>query len=85
MKSIEKARIREQEMIEEYNQKLEQDIEKALQTMSVNKMIKVIDSLNKIENVDSKKLSQKEKETEWNKIESLFQKEIERNEKKNQL
>ena len=62
------------------NTREQKDIEKALQTIPINKMIKVIDSLNKIEDTYSKKLTENQKEKEWDKIESLFRKEIQKNE-----
>ena len=50
--------------------------------MSTKNLIKLFDSLNKVDDIYSNKLTEKQKEKEWDKIERLFQKEIQRNEKK---
>ena len=50
--------------------------------MSAKSLVKLIDSLNKVDDIYSNKLTETQKEKEWDKIERLFQKEIQRNEKK---
>lgn len=82
MKSIEKKRQQELEEIDNYNKNLQKQVQQALDTMSVNKMIKFLDSLNKIEGTYNKQLTESQKQKEWDKIERLFQGEIKKNEKK---
>ena len=82
MKTIDKNR---QRMIQEeidYKEKMQRNITQAIDTMSAKSLVKLIDSLNKVDDIYSNKLTEKQKEKEWDKIERLFQKEIQRNEKK---
>ena len=74
-----------QRMIQEeidYKEEIQRNITQAIDTMSTKNLIKLFDSLNKIDDIYSNKLTEKQKEKEWDKIERLFQKEIQRNEKK---
>ena len=74
-----------QRMIQEeidYKEEMQRNITQAIDTMSTKNLIKLFDSLNKIDDIYSNKLTEKQKEKEWDKIERLFQKEIQRNEKK---
>ena len=74
-----------QRMIQEeidYKEEMQRNITQAIDTMSTKNLIKLFDSLNKVDDIYSNKLTEKEKEKEWDKIERLFQKEIQRNEKK---
>lgn len=82
MKTIDKNR---QRMIQEeinYKEEMQRNITQAIDTMSAKSLVKLIDSLNKVDDIYSNKLTEKQKEKEWDKIERLFQKEIQRNEKK---
>ena len=82
MKTIDKNR---QRMIQEeidYKEEMQRNITQAIDTMSAKTLVKLIDSLNKVDDIYSNKLTEKQKEKEWDKIERLFQKEIQRNEKK---
>ena len=82
MKTIDKNR---QRMIQEeidYKEEMQRNITQAIDTMSAKRLVKLIDSLNKVDDIYSNKLTEKQKEKEWDKIERLFQKEIQRNEKK---
>lgn len=82
MKTIDKNR---QRMIQEeidYKEEMQRNITQAIDTMSAKNLVKLIDSLNKVDDIYSNKLTEKQKEKEWDKIERLFQKEIQRNEKK---
>lgn len=82
MKTIDKNR---QKMIQEeinYKEEMQRNITQAIDTMSAKSLVKLIDSLNKVDDIYSNKLTEKQKEKEWDKIERLFQKEIQRNEKK---
>ena len=82
MKTIDKNR---QRMIQEeidYKEEMQRNITQAIDTMSTKNLIKLFDSLNKVDDIYSNKLTEKQKEKEWDKIERLFQKEIQRNEKK---
>lgn len=82
MKTIDKNR---QRMIQEeinYKEAMQRNITQAIDTMSAKSLVKLIDSLNKVDDIYSNKLTEKQKEKEWDKIERLFQKEIQRNEKK---
>jgi molecular chaperone GrpE (heat shock protein) len=82
MKTIDKNR---QRMIQEeinYKEEMQRNITQAIDTMSAKILVKLIDSLNKVDDIYSNKLTEKQKEKEWDKIERLFQKEIQRNEKK---
>ena len=74
-----------QRMIQEeidYKEEMQRNITQAIDTMSTKNLIKLFDSLNKVDDIYSNKLTEKQKEKEWDKIERLFQKEIQRNEKK---
>ena len=74
-----------QRMIQEeidYKEEMQRNITQAIDTMSAKSLVKLIDSLNKVDDIYSNKLTEKQKEKEWDKIERLFQKEIQRNEKK---
>ena len=74
-----------QRMIQEeidYKEEMQRNITQAIDTMSTKNLIKLFDSLNKVDDRYSNKLTEKQKEKEWDKIERLFQKEIQRNEKK---
>ena len=74
-----------QRMIQEeidYKEEKQRNITQASDTMSTKNLIKLFDSLNKVDDIYSNKLTEKQKEKEWDKIERLFQKEIQRNEKK---
>ena len=82
MKTIDKNR---QRMIQEeinYKEEMQRNITQAIDTLSAKSLVKLIDSLNKVDDIYSNKLTEKQKEKEWDKIERLFQKEIQRNEKK---
>ena len=75
----------QQRMIQEeidYKEEMQRNITQAIDTMSTKNLIKLFDSLNKVDDIYSNKLTEKQKEKEWDKIERLFQKEIQRNEKK---
>ena len=65
-----------------YKEEMQRNITQAIDTMSTKNLIKLFDSLNKVDDIYSNKLTEKQKEKEWDKIERLFQKEIQRNEKK---
>lgn len=65
-----------------YKEEMQRNITQAIDTMSAKSLVKLIDSLNKVDDIYSNKLTEKQKEKEWDKIERLFQKEIQRNEKK---
>lgn len=74
-----------QRMIQEeidYKEEMQRNITQAIDTMSTKNLIKLFDSLNKVDDIYSNKLTEKQKEKEWDKIERLFQREIQRNEKK---
>ena len=74
-----------QRMIQEeinYKEEMQRNITQAIDTMSAKSLVKLIDSLNKVDDIYSNKLTETQKEKEWDKIERLFQKEIQRNEKK---
>ena len=74
-----------QRMIQEeidYKEEMQRNITQAIDTMSTKNLIKLFDSLNKVDDIYSNKLTEKQKEKEWDKIQRLFQKEIQRNEKK---
>ena len=66
----------------DYKEEMQRNITQAIDTMSTKNLIKLFDSLNKVDDIYSNKLTEKQKEKEWDKIERLFQKEIQRNEKK---
>lgn len=66
----------------DYKEEMQRNITQAIDTMSAKSLVKLIDSLNKVDDIYSNKLTKKQKEKEWDKIERLFQKEIQRNEKK---
>lgn len=66
----------------DYKEEMQRNITQAIDTMSAKSLVKLIDSLNKVDDIYSNKLTEKQKEKEWDKIERLFQKEIQRNEKK---
>ena len=63
-------------------EEMQRNITQAIDTMSAKSLVKLIDSLNKVDDIYSNNLTETQKEKEWDKIERLFQKEIQRNEKK---
>lgn len=82
MKTIDKNRQRMTQEEINYKEAMQRNITQAIDTMSAKSLVKLIDSLNKVDDIYSNKLTEKQKEKEWDKIERLFQKEIQRNEKK---
>ena len=59
-----------QRMIQEeinYKEEMQRNITQAIDTMSTKNLIKLFDSLNKVDDIYSNKLTEKQKEKEWRK------------------
>ena len=73
MKTIEKHRQKQEEEEIQRQKRLDERMTKAINRMSTNTLIRLMKAMN---NCDDESLSEKRRQSEWNKVETMFEKEF---------
>ena len=73
MKTIEKHRQKQEEEEIQRQKRLDERMTKAINGMSTNTLIRLMKAMN---NCDDESLSEKRRQSEWNKVETIFEKEF---------